>query len=80
MFLVERAHALRAPYLGRTRDWIWLCSMILVLTGFVWIERRAENPLLPLQALNSTVGFVLACIAAGWGTFGIWVFYSAPSA
>ncbi|EON66011.1 hypothetical protein W97_05254 [Coniosporium apollinis CBS 100218] len=34
MFLVERAHALRAPYLRRTRDWIWLFGMIIVVTGF----------------------------------------------
>ncbi|KAF2838142.1 hypothetical protein M501DRAFT_935689 [Patellaria atrata CBS 101060] len=61
---------------GTPHVYFLLIIGLIVLAGFVWTERRAENPLLPLHALNSTVGFVLACIAAGWGAFGIWVFYS----
>lgn len=34
MFLIERAHALRAPYCRRLADWIWLVSMIAILLGF----------------------------------------------
>lgn len=34
VFLVERAHALRAPYMKRSRDWIWLGGMITIACGF----------------------------------------------
>ncbi|OCK80445.1 hypothetical protein K432DRAFT_382204 [Lepidopterella palustris CBS 459.81] len=49
---------------------------LLCLVAFGWVEVRATNPILPIHALNSTVGFVLACVGVGWGSFGIWVFYS----
>ncbi|KAK7180838.1 hypothetical protein PSPO01_13118 [Paraphaeosphaeria sporulosa] len=34
IFLVERAHALRAPYMKRSRDWIWLGGMMTIACGF----------------------------------------------
>ncbi|KAF2680568.1 hypothetical protein K458DRAFT_392619 [Lentithecium fluviatile CBS 122367] len=34
IFLVERAHALRAPYMKRSRDWIWLTGMLTIACGF----------------------------------------------
>lgn len=34
MFLIERAHALKAPYIRRIHDWTWLLGMFLVGTGF----------------------------------------------
>ncbi|KAF2733537.1 hypothetical protein EJ04DRAFT_565069 [Polyplosphaeria fusca] len=34
IFLVERAHALRAPYMSRFSDWIWLSGMLAIVTGF----------------------------------------------
>ncbi|KAL5395583.1 hypothetical protein PMIN02_003922 [Paraphaeosphaeria minitans] len=34
IFLVERAHALRAPYMKRSRDWIWLGGMTTIACGF----------------------------------------------
>ncbi|KAF2252230.1 multidrug-resistance type transporter [Trematosphaeria pertusa] len=49
---------------------------LMCLGGFVWVELRAVNPLLPIHALNSTVGYVLALVGLGWGAFGIWVFYT----
>ncbi|KAF2181640.1 hypothetical protein K469DRAFT_254506 [Zopfia rhizophila CBS 207.26] len=33
-FLVERAHAMKAPYMRRTHDWIWLGGMFMITTGF----------------------------------------------
>lgn len=32
-------------------------------------------PLLPLAALGENVAWVLGCIAAGWSSFGILIFY-----
>lgn len=43
---------------------------------FMWIEcRHAENPLLPFDAFNADVGFVLGALACGWSMFGIWALY-----
>lgn len=43
---------------------------------FMWIEYRfAKNPLLPFDAFNSDVGFVLGALACGWSMFGIWSLY-----
>ncbi|TKA75662.1 hypothetical protein B0A49_04016 [Cryomyces minteri] len=44
--------------------------------AFGYIEARAVSPILPIHAINGTVGYVLACVGVGWGSFGIWVFYS----
>ncbi|KAI1426965.1 major facilitator superfamily transporter [Xylaria sp. FL1777] len=52
-----------------------LVAGILLCATFVLIERQARKPLIPLEALNVGVGFVLAAIGCGWGCFGIYIFY-----
>ncbi|KAG9672668.1 MFS general substrate transporter, partial [Aureobasidium melanogenum] len=49
---------------------------LLVLVAFLWVERRAESPLLPVSAFNGTVTYTMALIGIGWGSFGIWIYYS----
>ncbi|OAL50872.1 hypothetical protein IQ07DRAFT_643014 [Pyrenochaeta sp. DS3sAY3a] len=34
LFLVERAHALRAPYMRRGRDWLWVVGTLTIAVGF----------------------------------------------
>ncbi|KAH7122462.1 hypothetical protein B0J11DRAFT_437291 [Dendryphion nanum] len=34
VFLVERAHVLRAPFVGRARDWMWVLGMLAIVCGF----------------------------------------------
>ncbi|KAB8337158.1 hypothetical protein FH972_021462 [Carpinus fangiana] len=48
------------------------CAFIGV---FFYIEGRVEHPLVPIKRVNINGCFVLACTAAGWASFGIWVFY-----
>jgi MFS family permease len=48
---------------------------LLCLVAFVWVERRALHPILPIHAMNGTIAFVLALVGVGWGSFGVWVFY-----
>lgn len=34
LILVERLHALRAPYMSRSRDWLWVSSNLIILVSF----------------------------------------------
>ncbi|KAF1989977.1 major facilitator superfamily transporter [Aulographum hederae CBS 113979] len=48
---------------------------LLCLVALFWVERKAAHPILPLHAMTSTVGYTLALVGVGWGSFGVWVFY-----
>ncbi|KAI2642680.1 major facilitator superfamily transporter [Xylaria nigripes] len=54
---------------------VLLVAGVLLCALFIVIERRARKPLIPLEALNLGVGFVLAAVGCGWGCFGIYIFY-----
>jgi MFS family permease len=66
-----------APIYGWSTPHVYFLLIIGVLfaIGFGFIESRARDPLLPVRDLNSTVAYMLACVALGWGCFGIWLFY-----
>ncbi|GAB7354157.1 hypothetical protein MBLNU459_g4714t1 [Dothideomycetes sp. NU459] len=49
---------------------------LLCLVGFVYVEARAVSPLLPVAAFNGTVTYTMALVGIGWGSFGIWIYYS----
>ncbi|OCK77023.1 MFS general substrate transporter [Lepidopterella palustris CBS 459.81] len=55
----------------------WLLIIGIGFFGFfIYVELNvAQHPLIPLRGLKREAGFVLACIAAGWGSHGIWVYY-----
>jgi MFS family permease len=48
---------------------------VLIIGVFVFAEKKAKQPLVPPGSFNLEVVFVLGCIALGWASFGIWVFY-----
>ncbi|TFB02991.1 Drug resistance protein [Trichoderma ghanense] len=61
----------REPY-------VYVCLILSFIFGalFFYIElRRARRPILPVSAFTQDIIFVFACTAAGWATFGIWLFY-----
>ncbi|KAI4243636.1 MAG: hypothetical protein LQ352_006998 [Teloschistes flavicans] len=66
---------------GSSIGWTTTYTYILLIIGFLllgifaFVETRVEYPLIPTNIFNRKVSFVLACIACGWATFGIWVFY-----
>lgn len=39
------------------------------------METRVKVPLVPFKAFSPNVAFVLGCVALGWSSFGIWIFY-----
>ncbi|KAF2400852.1 MFS general substrate transporter [Trichodelitschia bisporula] len=68
----------QAPIVGWPTAYIYFILLIgLMLTvAFIYIEMyHAEHPLLPLRGLQKQAIFALACIAAGWASHGIWLYY-----
>ncbi|KAL4891148.1 major facilitator superfamily domain-containing protein [Aspergillus ambiguus] len=61
--------------------WVNPYTYILLIVGFVifglfvFIERSAQCPLVPRSALTGDLAWVLGCIAAGWSSFGIIIYY-----
>ncbi|KAL0939452.1 aminotriazole resistance protein [Colletotrichum truncatum] len=68
----------QAPAVGWRTPYIYFLLIIglLFLLAFLHNETLVDNPLLPIRAMNSATALILACTAAGWGSFVIWVFYS----
>ena len=49
---------------------------LVLLGAFFYIEAKwAKRPLLPFDAVNADVAFVLGAVACGWATFGVWTLY-----
>ncbi|KAL6856633.1 MFS general substrate transporter [Trichoderma novae-zelandiae] len=67
----------QAPVVGWDTPYVYVLLIIgfLFLGLFAWFESRAAYPLLPTKLFTGSLGFVLACIAAGWSSFGIWLLY-----
>lgn len=67
----------QAPAVGWSTVYVYvlLIVSILILGLFFWVESRAVNPLVPIRILNREIGLVCAAIAAGWASFGIWLYY-----
>lgn len=67
----------QAPTVG----WNSPSVIVLLILGtifivvFLFIERKTAQALVPPGALSGKVGFVLGCMALGWSSFGIWVYY-----
>eukprot|EP00026_Physarum_polycephalum_P005889 Phypoly_transcript_05928.p1 GENE.Phypoly_transcript_05928~~Phypoly_transcript_05928.p1 ORF type:complete len:545 (+),score=60.63 Phypoly_transcript_05928:205-1839(+) len=56
-------------------NYILLILGVIFFVIFLYVEHKVEQPLLPPRIFNLEVGFVLVCIALGWASFGIWLFY-----
>ncbi|KAL7784556.1 MFS general substrate transporter [Trichoderma ceciliae] len=67
----------QAPVVGWHTPYVYVLLIVgfLFLGVFAWIEVHATFPLLPTKLFSGSLGFVLACIATGWSSFGIWLLY-----
>lgn len=68
----------QAPIFGWQNAYIYVLMIIGIISAalFFYIELRVSpSPLIAFDALSADVAFVLGCIACGWATFGIWIFY-----
>jgi MFS family permease len=70
----------QAPLVSWSTPYTYFLLIIgLIILGFFFIiefsTSLTPHPLIPLATLSFDTCFVLACIACGWGSFGIWIFY-----
>ena len=67
----------QAPVAGWQAPYVIVLLILGIASvgAFFFAERRARQPLLPLKGLSKEVGFVIGCVALGWSSFGIWLFY-----
>lgn len=67
----------QAPIVGWQTPYIYVLLIIgfLFLAAFAFVESKAPFPLIPVEVMTRDTGFILGCIAAGWATFGIWIYY-----
>lgn len=69
----------QAPVVGWDSPYVLVCLVlaIILFPVFLYFELKlSKYPLIPWSVFNRDNGFVLACIAMGWATFGIW--YGSP--
>lgn len=67
----------QAPLVGWKTPYVYVLLIIgfLSLIAFAFIERSAQCPLLPRSIFTGDLAWVLSCIAAGWSSMGIIVYY-----
>ncbi|KAE8341758.1 hypothetical protein BDV24DRAFT_150881 [Aspergillus arachidicola] len=67
----------QAALVGWTTPYTYVLLIVgfIIFGGFLWIERIAQCPLLPSAVFTGDLAWVLGCIAAGWSSFGIIIYY-----
>jgi MFS family permease len=48
---------------------------VLFITAFIVVEKRATQPLVAVGSMSLDALYVISCVALGWASFGIWVYY-----
>lgn len=67
----------RAPKVGWSSPDVisTLVTGIAMFVAFLFVERKVEQPLIPVNQLSKEVALVLATTALAWSSFGILIFY-----
>ena len=52
-----------------------IVSLVLLVLFCIVELKYASKPLLPVRSLSRATILALSCIAAGWASFGVWVWY-----
>ena len=69
----------QAPLVGWGTSYVAfiLITGLLLAVGFVYIElhETTTHPILPIRGLQPQAILTLGCIAAGWASHGIWIYY-----
>ena len=54
---------------------IMIVGMLSMIAFFIVETRFARYPLIPIRGLKKEAAYTVACIAAGWASHGIWIYY-----
>ncbi|CAM1504854.1 Fc.00g024450.m01.CDS01 [Cosmosporella sp. VM-42] len=67
----------QGPVVGWPTPYTYITMIIgiVIFIVFVLIEKRVRHPLIPFGVLEINSFFTLACVSAGWSSFGIFVYY-----
>ena len=67
----------QGPVVGWSTPYTYIIMIIGIVIFFIFIiiEKRVHHPLIPFGVLKIDAFFTLACISAGWSSFGIFVYY-----
>src|ERR1700750_826541 len=67
----------QAPLVGWNKPYIYFLFILgfLIFGFFLFSQTRSENPLVPMKGLQWQALMALGCIAAGWASHGIWLYY-----
>ncbi|KAJ6045218.1 uncharacterized protein N7446_003420 [Penicillium canescens] len=67
----------QAAFVGWKTPYTYVLLIVgfLCLGAFALIERKSLCPLLPRAVFTGDLAWVLGCIAAGWSSFGIIIYY-----
>ncbi|KAJ2896287.1 MFS general substrate transporter [Zalerion maritima] len=67
-----------APTCGWQTPYVYFVVILgmLVLAGFVYVERHASFPLIPLARMRAEAAVVMFALLAGWMAWGVWVVYT----
>ncbi|KAE9976236.1 hypothetical protein EG328_002715 [Venturia inaequalis] len=68
----------QAPLVGWNTPYVYalLILGVIMAVAFIFIELKvAKSPLIPMRGLQPQALLALACIAAGWASHGIWLYY-----
>ncbi|KAK3182664.1 Low affinity NH4+ transporter [Lecanicillium sp. MT-2017a] len=68
----------QGPVVGWTTPYTYALMIVgvVMFVAFVLVETRVRYPLIPFGVLKIDSFFTLACISAGWSSFGIFVLYT----
>lgn len=68
----------QAIVVGWTPAYVYVLLIVglLLLVAFVAAEAHAQDPLVPLDVFTLRGSLILGCIAFGWSSFGVWLFYT----
>lgn len=67
----------QGPVVGWPTPYTYIIMIvgIVIFVVFILVEKRVRHPLIPFGVLKIDSLFTLACISAGWSSFGIFIFY-----
>ncbi|PWN38964.1 MFS general substrate transporter [Ceraceosorus guamensis] len=67
----------QAPLVGWQTSYVivFLVVGIALIAAFLVVETKVAHPILPWRTFSSEASFVLACVGAGWSSFGVWMYY-----